>query len=265
MGSTTREALSASKAALAAVSGKVDLATAEQLLAAGRVVGDSAQLRSILTEPDADASNKLAALQAVFGKNLSAQVLDLLGVVVSNRWSKDDDLLAGIEELGLRAAAQSAPKSVDIEGELFSFAKAVRSDAELELAIGSKLGDAASKVSLVETLLASKVSPQTLVIVRHLVQQPRGRRINALVNGAAAIVADQSGFTIATVATAKPLEKTQLARLQAGLSSTYGHQITINQVIDPDLIGGVRVQIGDDIIDGSVATRLNELRLQLAG
>lgn len=256
--------MAASRAALAAISGTVDLATAEQLLAAGRIIGDSAQLQSILTDPATESARKVEALKAVFGSSLSAPVFEILGTVVSKRWSAEADLLAGIEELGLRAAADSA-EGADIEGELFAFGKTVAGTPELELAIGSKLGDSDSKVTLIERLMSGKVSPQTLVILRHLVRQPRGRRINALVRDAAAIVADQTGYAIASVTTATPIAADQLARLQSGLSASYGRQLKINQVVDPDLVGGVRVQIGDDVIDGSVASRLQELRLQLAG
>src|SRR5690606_10580854 len=174
-----------------ALSGTVDLAIAEQLLSAGRIIGESSQLRSILSEPATDAQSKAAALRAVFGSSLSAPVFEVLGTVAANRWSSEQDLLAGIEELGLRAAAESAEAGTDVEGELFAFGKTVASSPELELAISSKLGDPTSKVRLVERLLSGKVSPHSLVILRHLVRQPRGRRINALVRDAAAIVADQ--------------------------------------------------------------------------
>jgi len=265
MGSTTRDALAASRAALAATGGTVDLATAEQLLSAGRIIGGSSQLQSILGDPGTEPESKTAALKAVFGSSVSAPVASILGTVVGSRWSTEADLLAGIEELGLRAAADSAEAGADIEGELFAFGKTVAANPQLELAISSKLGDASPKVALVERLLSGKVSPQTLVILRHLVRQPRGRRINALVRDAAAIVADQTGHAIATVTTASPMAADQLTRLQSGLSANYGRQLKINLVVDPDLVGGVRIQVGDDVIDGSVSSRLKELRLQLAG
>lgn len=265
MGATTRDAIATSRAALAAISGKVDLATAEQLLAAGRIIGNSGQLLAVLSDPGSETAAKVAAVKAVFGSSVNASVFDILGAVVGNRWSREDDLLEAIEELGLRAAADSAKADADIEGELYAFGKAVAANPELELAIGSKLGGSDPKVALVERLLSGKVSPQSLVILRHLVRQPRGRRINALLRDAAAIVADQSGFAIATLTTAKPIGSAQLARLQSGLSASYGRQLKINQVVDPELIGGIRVQAGDDIIDGSVASRLQKLRLQLAG
>ena len=147
---------------------------------------------------------------------------------------------------------------------LFAFGNAVSSDAQLELAVGSKLGSDEAKAALVERLLGAKTTPQTLAIVSHLVQQPRGRRIAELLRNAMAIVADEAGLAVATVTTAAPITPEQLTRLSAALSASYGRGLRINHEIDPALVGGVRVQLGDEIIDGSVASRLNELRLQLA-
>lgn len=264
MGSATRQALESSIRALTALGTAADLATGEQLLAAGRVIGGSSQLSAALVDHSADAGDKQGIVDAVFA-SLSTSARSVLGSVVSARWSSVDDLLAGIEELGFRAIASSSPASVSIESEIFAFGSAVSSDAELELAVGSKLGAPQEKVALVRRLIGSKVSEQTLAIVEHLVQQPRDRRIGELVSYAASIVADEAGFSIATVTTASPLAPAQLDRLAAGLAAQYGRGLRVNQVIDPDILGGVRVQIGDDVIDGSIASRLNDLRLQLAG
>ncbi|MBK4347495.1 F0F1 ATP synthase subunit delta [Lacisediminihabitans changchengi] len=272
MGSATREALSAARAELSAL-GTVTLATAEELFSAGRIIGASSQLLTLLSESNggtgaqdsADDADKKAAVTAVFGPKFGEQTIRLLHSVVDHRWSSQDDLLAGIEELGLRAAAESAGKDVSIETELFAFATAVTSDPNLELAVGSKLGSSEAKVVLVTRLLEKKVSAQTLTIVRQLVQQPRGRRIGELLRTAATIVADQSGLAVATVTSAAPIATEQLARLQRGLATSYGREVKLNLVIDPTIIGGLRVQLGDDVIDGTVSRKLSDLRLQLAG
>ncbi len=265
MGSASREALAYAVSALAGLGAKADLATAEDLFAAGRVVADSAQLRAVISDPSADPAGKAALVEQVFAKKLSTNAVSLLAAVASQRWSRQRELLAGIEELGFRSIAQSAAPGTNIEAELFAFGGAVTSNAQLELALRSKLADPAAKAALVDRLLAGKASAETGAIVRQLVLQPRGRSIREGLREAARIVADQSGLAIATVISALPLPAAQLDRLQSGLAQKYGTRLTINQVVDPKVIGGVRVQIGDDVIDGSIATRINDLRLRLAG
>jgi len=264
MGSATREALVAAKDALASVADKDSLTTGAELFQAGRVLGDSAQLRSVLADPAAAAKDKTAVVGSVFS-SLSVSGRTVLSAIVSARWSDADDLLAGIEEIAIRSVAQSAPATLAIENELFAFGAIVSSSSELELAVGSKLGAAESKSALIHELLNGKASEQTVVIIDHLVQQPRGRRIGELISTAADIVADQAGQSVATITTAAPLTAAQLERLRVGLTNNYGRELNLNVRIDPALIGGVRVQIGDEVIDGSVSTKLNDLRIQLAG
>lgn len=262
MGSATREALGAATATLAE-QGAVDLATGEQLLAAALVVDGSAALRSALSDDTAPVENRRSIVKSVFAAYTPAAraVLESLS---SGRWSSEDDFVAGIERLGIRAVASSAPKSVSVADELFAFSTAVSSNAELELALGSKLGSAEGKVALVTKLLTGKASPQTIAILKALLAQPRGRRIGELVRYASTIVAEAFGYSIATITVAAPLTSDQTDRLGKALSSRYGTTIRINQLVDPAVLGGMRVQIGDDVIDGSIATRLTDLRLQLA-
>ena len=262
MGSASREALSVSRSALAGLDGTVALEAGQQLLAAGRVLGTSFQLRAALADPSGDSDAKRSIINAVFA-SIGAPARDLLAVIATNSWSTETEFLAGIEEIGIRALALSDP-SAGIEAELFAFGTAVGSDAELELAVGSKLGSDEAKAALVERLLGSKASKQTVAIASHLVQQPRGRRIAELLKFATTIVADEAGLAVATVTTASAISPAQLTRLASALSVSYGRGLRINHVIDPTLVGGVRVQLGDEVIDGSVASRLNELRLQLA-
>jgi len=263
MGSATRKALAGTHATLRAL-GRAELRVAEDLLAAGRVIGSSKQLRAALTDGEADAAQKRALVEAVFASKLSGDAVTLLTDLTSNRWSDSSDLLEGIEDLGFRVASESAGDA-PIDAELFTVQRAVSSDSALELALGSKLNPRESKVQIVDRLLAGKASPQTVAIVNHLVQQPRGRRIGELLRHAASVVAEQRGFEIATVTSATPLSAAQLDRLVQGLEAQYGRALRVNTIVDPAVLGGVRVQIGDDVIDGSVAARLSSLRQKLAG
>lgn len=264
MGSMTREALAASRGVLADLGDAADLATGEQLLNAGRVIGSSSKLLAYLADPAEDVAGKKAFVDRVFSA-FTEPSRALLTSVVGGRWSTHRELLAGIEELGIRVIAKSAPAELSIEAELFSFGEVVASDANLELAVGTKLSDGPAKSGLVERLLTGRASQQTISIVSQLVQQPRGRRIGELLRNAAAIVADESDELVAVVTSAGPIDAAQVARLERGLARQFGRSLRVNLVIDPSILGGLRVQVGDEVIDGTLSTRLADLRLQLAG
>ncbi|PYY38411.1 MULTISPECIES: F0F1 ATP synthase subunit delta [unclassified Curtobacterium] len=264
MRSATREAMTSTRAVLADLGSAVDLGVGAQIFASGRAIARAPQLLNLLADPTADTAGKKVLIDRVFAGQSDA-TRAVLAAVAGSRWSSQGDLLAGIEDAAVRAVAATADQSTSIEAELFAFETAVRSDAGLELALGTKLGSADQKGSLAERLLAGKVSQQTITIVSNLVQQPRGRRIGEIVRDASRIVADQADKLVATVITATPLSDDQAARVARGIAQRYGRDITVNRVVDPSVIGGVRVQVGGDVIDGTVATRLADLRLQLAG
>ena len=266
MGSATTQALAASTQAVAAVTASVDIDTARELFAAGDAIGNSRQLAAVLADPAVEASAKSKLVGSAFGTSVSATTLGLLTTVAAQRWSSPSDLLAGIEELGLRAASLSSLRSgADVEGELFQFARTVTDNPELELTLGARIGSNAAKGKLIDTLLGGRASVETTLIISSLVQQPRGRRVHQLLADASRIVADQRGQIVAMITTAAPISAAQQERLIAPLSARYGRPVAVNTVIDPAVVGGLRVQIGDDVIDASVASRLNDLRLRLAG
>jgi F-type H+-transporting ATPase subunit delta len=262
MGSATREAIAAANAALAK-QGTVDLATGEQLLAAALVVGGFHEFRAALADDTAKDSDRVGIIRSVFGK-YTKPAQAILEALATSRWSSEDDLVAGIEELGIRALASSAPKRLSIDDELFEFGVAVTSSSELELALGSKLGGVDGKIALVDSLLKGKASAQTIAILKALLAEPRGRRIAELIRYAATIVADEAGNGIATVTVASELDADQRKRLETALSAQYGRDVRLNVIVDPVILGGMRVQFGSEVIDGTISNRIADLRLRLA-
>jgi F-type H+-transporting ATPase subunit delta len=121
-----------------------------------------------------------------------------------------------------------------------------------------------AKAALVVALLGRKASPSTVAILSHLVQSPRGRRIGELVRTAANIVADVAGDAVATITTATPLTAQQQERLGAVLAAKYGRTLRLDLIVDPTVVGGIRAQVGDEVVDSTIAARLSDLRLQLA-
>lgn len=264
MGSATLQALQGAKASLGAVPAASRLQTGRELFAAEATIAESVALRGALADGAADPAAKAGIVNRVFA-SLGAPTRSVLTAAVGSRWSSQDDLVAGIEELAVRSVAASAPDASALTGEIAAFGAAVRSDAELEYAVGSALVPGATKSRVVAKLLAGKASEQAVEILTHLVATPRGRRIGDLVGETNAIVADEAGRSVATVETAAALSEQQLGRIRESLTRRAGRTVSIEQIIDPGLVGGVRIRLGDEVIDGTVSRRLSELRLALVG
>jgi F-type H+-transporting ATPase subunit delta len=238
-------------------------AVGAELLAAARAIASSPQLTGVLADVGVAGKQKVALVQRVFGTTYDKRTVQVLESMAASRWSEPGDFVGALEQLGLRALALTAD-DVDIDGELFTLERAVKSTPEVELALGNPAAPVASRLALVDRLLANAAEP-TRIIAQHLVQLPRGRRIIESLQDAERQVAEARDRLVAVAHAAKPLTDAQVSALEERLAGAYGRKIVVNQVLDPALIGGVRVTIGDDVIDGTVRTRLEDLRLRLAG
>lgn len=260
---------SATKHALRTLKGEVDrtaeasLETGAQLFDAVDVIVQQPQLRSALADASAEPAAKRGLVQRVFGRT-DARVVSLLASASAQRWSNEAEFALGLQELAVRAVSQFSYSHETIRQELQGFLDIVSSYPDLELTLGSKLSDANGKRRLLDRVFGGKVSEPTLIILRHLVALPSGRRIRRLVSWAQDIVADQANRQVATVTVAKPIDEGQLQRLQSGLARHFGRPVAIAQVVDPTVIGGLRVQFGDDVIDGTVQSKLSHLQRQFA-
>ena len=261
MGSATTQALAATASALDAAKG-VTVEVAGELFAVARAIDGSIQLSGALADPSVPAEVRADAAAKVFG-SASAPTVEIVRSAVSQRWSRSADLVAGLEDLGIRAASIGAGKA-DVAGELFEVSGVIAGSPELELALGSRLGDSEAKSALVQRILGSEISEATSLIVSSLVRNPRGRRVRQLLTHASDVVSAQRGQLVATVHSAAPITATRQKRLRTALSERYGTDVTLHIVIDPAVLGGLRVQVGDDVIDGSISARLAELRTKLA-
>lgn len=257
MGSASREALAQASSAL-----RNDLAATVgvELLEVAGTIARNPGLASALGDSSAAAEAKNTVVTRLFGA-LSDDAREVLMAAVAGRWSNSEEFVAGVEELGLRAEGIAHPGLSD---ELLSVADLVARNHDLQLTLGSKLVPAAGKVALLERLLTGKVSASAVAVANQLASYPRGQRLEAALRNAARICADQVGFELATVTVAAPLSAAQQARLASALERTAGRAVKVTTVIDPAVIGGIRVQIADDVIDGSIRSRLDDLRTQLA-
>lgn len=267
MASSTRQALVAAKEALAPQLAKADLKFAEEIFGIGAAIGSSIQLRNILSDPSGEKKAKAGALQAVFGKAVSKEALEFANTLSGYRWSKGGDLVAAFTQLGVFTIAgivAKAKKLEELEAELFAFNQALASDRDLQTAFSSRQASLEAKLELMDTLTKKKVSEAATILLRNAIINSRNVRLAVMLENFIKQVSAYASRLVANVTVAAELSKSQLERLEATLTKTYGQEINLNVEIDPNILGGVKVQVSGEIIDGSVVARLNQAKMQLA-
>jgi F-type H+-transporting ATPase subunit delta len=224
-------------------------------------------LRRALSDPSRDGGARAGLAGTLLRGKISDIALDQVTGLVEDRWSDADDLTDALEQLAVLAIADDADAQGqldELEDELFRFSRVVNANTELRSALASRYLPAERKRDVVRALVDGKVSPSALTLMIQAVAHPRGRSVEGCLGAYASLAAAQRQRLLAEVRVAVPLTDDERGRLAAALAAGYGHDVHLNVVVDPQVIGGVSVRIGDELINGSVAGRLAELRRRLA-
>jgi len=239
----------------------------DDLIAAAQVLRSQVALRRAATDPASPTEARKQLLAGVFGPHLGAETTAVVALAGELRWASSTDLPTALERLGVVTivrAADAAGQGDRIETELFVFGRAVAGNPELRDALADPSRTVADKQAFIGTLLDGKAAPATVRLARETVTGSR-RTVNAAVNDLIEIAAEARNRKVATVRTATPISDAQQERLRAALGRQAGAEVHLNVIVDPSLVGGLRVEIGDHVIDGTVGTRLDDVRRRIAG
>ena len=257
---------SAFDSSLAGASGWETLA--EELFAVTAVVDGSASLRRALADPSREGSDKQGLARSLFGGKIGETTTGLVADVAGQRWSAERDLADTLESLAVQAllAAAERERRIDrVEDELFRFERIVAGDSGLRDTLSSRNTDGAGKATLVHGLLEGKAAPETVRLVEQAVRVPRGRRLDRVMEAYLHLASQRREELVALVTVAAPLTEQQHARLSSALEAHYGKPVTLQLVQDPTVMGGIRIQVGDEVVDGTVLRRLDEARRHVTG
>ncbi len=169
------------------------------------------------------------------------------------------DRVAAYAEALLRVA-QAEGVEQRVEDELFKVARAFESSDELRSTLTDPLIPIERRAGVVEELLARRAHPLTTAMTEFVVSAGRARDLPAIVDGFVAKAAEGRSEAVGEVRTAYPLDADRQAKLAEALSRATGKRVTVKVIIDPTVLGGLVARVGDTVIDGSVRSRLEQLR-----
>jgi F-type H+-transporting ATPase subunit delta len=233
---------------------------ADEILSVAGLLRAEPRLRRALTDPSRAGAERAELLRSLLAGKLSEATVDTLTTTVSGRFSRPTELLDVTERLGVEALLRSAEKAgslADVEDELFRFAQIVLGNAELAVTLSDPGAPTSHRVKLVEDLLKSKARPVTVRLAEVALEGFLGRSFDSSLTRLVELTAAKRDREVAYVTVAKPLGDADEQALAAKLSDMYGRPVSLKVVVDPAIIGGVSVQVGADLYDGTILRRLN--------
>ncbi|WP_029253193.1 F0F1 ATP synthase subunit delta [Paraoerskovia marina] len=227
----------------------------------------SATLRRSLTDPSRSGEDKAALVAGVLG-GFDGRVVDLVSGLARSRWSEAVDLADALERLAVDAvlaSAESRGALETVEDELFTLGRGLDGSREARQALSDDSVAPERRVALVAEVLHGTADEVTAFLAEQGTRALRGRRYPQVLRWLGEVAAERRGRLVASVTAAVPLTTEQQERISAALESAYGRAVQINVSIDPEVLGGLRVQVGADVIDSTIVARLADARRRLAG
>ncbi len=239
-----------------------------ELFAVADLLGREGQLRSTLADSGQPHSVREGLVRQVLSGRVSDLAVDVVLMVADRRWAEDLDLVLTIEQLADQAAFTVAEGDGTLdaaEEEIFRFGRALDASPALQMALTDPAQTATVKSAIARDLLQGRSTAATREVIEFAVGHLHGRRIDSVVDDLCGLAAMQRDRVVAEVRVAAPLDESQVQRLADALSRIKGRRVRVNVAVDPSVLGGVQVRIGDDLIDGTVSSRMEQARRALLG
>lgn len=240
----------------------------DQLFAVVDALDRSGGLRRALSDPSRDGDDKAALAVDLLGGKADPRVVDLVAAAARLRWSVPEDLIEALERLAAEtvlASAQAGGALERVEEEMFRFGRVLSHERRVRDALTDRLATPEARAAVVERLLGDQAHAVTLQLVSRAARTPRGRTMMTTLTQLSRLAAHRRERLLATVTAAVRPTPAQLERLAAVLTAAYGRPVQVNVAVDPEVVGGMRVAVGDEIVDATVLSRLDEVRRRLAG
>ena len=220
-----------------------------------------------LAEPTDDPQAKVRLVDRLISDKVDEHTAKLLRTAVSQRWSAEADLVDGVEHtarLALLKRAELEDEVDAVEDQLFRFGRVLDSQPRLSALLSDYTTPADGRVALLDKVLTGpEVNATAAALLKQTIGNLRGERADEAVIDLAELAVARRGEIVAHVVAAADLTEVQHTRLGEVLTRIYGHPVSVQLDVDPELLGGLSITVGDEVIDGSIASRLAAAQTQL--
>lgn len=223
-------------------------------------------LRVAIADTSLEPGQRAGMVKDVFGGKVAEPTLNILTAAAEQEWSTPREFRAGLINLGriaLQKGAQEQGQLEQVENELYQLSVLLEDEKELTQLLSDRTATAAQKRGLLASVIYGKVTMFTEALALQVIGRPHHNPVDDLA-ALAENVAEMRGKSVARVKTAEALNDTQRDALARKLEQIYGREIAIHSEVDPSLLGGMVVRVGDEVIDGSTRGKIERLRTDMA-
>ena len=234
-----------------------------ELFTITKVLDDSIQLERALTDPSRPVADKVAVLKELLGDNAHPMTMEIMTDLVSRRWSRARDIANAVEDFGVDAMmyyADATDATLQVSIELSELHSALLNLPVVRAKLYDYQATSEARVKLFREVFSGKtLNKVTMRLAEHATCNLRRRRYLETIQWLINKFSRHMGESMVTVTTATPLKKEQIKRLVEVYSAKVGRQVHINSVVDPTVLGGMRIQVGDEVTDTTVVAQLQNL------
>jgi ATP synthase F0 subunit b/ATP synthase F1 delta subunit len=241
---------------------------AGDLASVAKLLSREAILTRHLADPANNPAPKIGLLERVIEGKVGEPALEVLKAAVSGRWSTDSNLVDAVEHvarLALLVRAERDDVAGDVEEQLFRFSRILDSSPRLSTLLSEHTAPAEGRVKLLRDVLGngSSTNPIAAALLSQTIELLRGERADDAVLDLAELAVARRGEVVAHVSAAAELSDAQRTRLTEVLTRVYGHPVSVQMQISPELLGGLNIAVGDEVIDGTLSSKLASARTKL--
>jgi F-type H+-transporting ATPase subunit delta len=225
-------------------------------------------LRRAISDPALETDAKVGLVDRLLAGKIAEPAVEIVRQAARSRWAEPRDVVDAIEALAVETAlsqAEQADQLDEVEEQLFRFERIVDAEHELRAALTDRNLPAERKQQLLTRLLEGRAAPVTISLIERAVLNPRGRTLERVLADFLRLAAERRSRLVARVTAAIPLTEQQQTGLAAALAREFGREVDLQVVVDPSILGGLTVRVGDELIDASVARQLDTAHRKLTG